>query len=55
MHVHCGVPINASKFLQVVMRIRPMNSKESKAGAKTIVHPVDDKVWLEGTAVSKMK
>ena len=26
------------------MRIRPLNSKEIKAGAKSIVHPVDDKV-----------
>lgn len=33
-------------FIQVVVRIRPLNSKEIKAGAKSIVHPVDDKVLI---------
>ena len=28
------------------MRVRPLNSKEIKAGSKSIVHPVDDKVGL---------
>ncbi len=29
---------------QVVMRVRPMNNREYKDGAKTIVRPADDKV-----------
>ena len=32
------------------MRVRPTNSKEYKLGAKTIVHPVDDKVKLGGVS-----
>ncbi len=44
LHAQCMLHDSVSGGLQVVMRVRPMNGKEFKVGAKAIVHPVDDKV-----------